>query len=134
MINRRSLLVLPGALALTACMPGALEIEVSGTSSAIDIAAFRRDGPFELFRSGAAIGSAVIWRDDLGPQDPLWQLESSDCENWVRKLRYQPPQPLSAGVIYSVGVEDCGPSGGGGAQFRIVGDRVQQFWNLQTAS
>ena len=130
MINRRSLLVLPGVLAVTGCMPRALEIEVSGTARAIEIAAFRYVDPFELFRVGAKIAGVAIWRADGDPHAPLWQSGRSQCESAGRVVRYEPPAPLAEDVDYSVGVEDCGPSGGGGANFRIVGGRVQQFWTI----
>jgi hypothetical protein len=141
MINRRFLLVLPGALSVSACMPHALEIEVSGAADAIEIAAYKYVGPLELFRTGAAIASITIWQKETAPQNPLWQVQSRDrCQTAIHRVQYgilpnafeliSAMQPLSEGIDYSVSVEECGPSNGGGADFRIVGGRVQQVWTV----
>ncbi len=139
MINRRSLLVLPSALTVTACLPRALEVTVSGTAAAIEIAAFTRDGPFELFRSSTKIASLTVRRkDDADPEAPLWRVQAREwCQNAVHRLQYgvlpsgfeliSAAAPLTEGVDYSLAVEECGPSGGGGAYFRLVDGNVQQF-------
>ena len=80
MLTRRSALLIPGALAVSGCMPRAIEIEVSGTARAIEVAAFRCIGPFELFRVGAKIAGVARWRADGDPRAPLWQEQRSQCE------------------------------------------------------
>ena len=138
MLTRRSALLIPCLLAVSACQPRMLDVRISGTAHAIQISARRASGLFGLFSSPAPMAkvSVTVWIS--GPQETVWEIASAHpCQPNVFRLQYGivpagfeqsvPPQRLSAGVVYSVWVEGCVFSSPGPGYFEIIGGRVRRL-------
>lgn len=140
-LTRRTALLAPGLLALSACQPPSLLVEVSGSPRAIRFSARRGEGPFGLFSRPAPIGAAAVRRwpwPRAYAENIVWEIRANSCELDLTTLQYgvvpasfeqtTPAQSLAANDVYAVEIQGCAYTNSPGvAFFKISNDGVHNL-------